>query len=151
MPLHSRPMLPTSSAAQTQKMRHLERARSLERLVEQYAEELDGLRDQTSHGRVIAAAVRQLEAEQQVFERILAHATEWLAELESRVDREARLTALLGAAAPEIRVLSSSEQRCLFEAVNVRVDIVNPDFRYREGTKCLTIQWHERMGNTSSS
>ncbi|WP_333492227.1 transposase [Streptomyces camelliae] len=26
------------------------------------------------------------------------------------------------------------------------MDLVDPEFRYREGTKCLTIRWHERTG-----
>ncbi|MGW0761596.1 recombinase family protein [Streptomyces sp. NPDC002814] len=146
MPLHTRPMLPKSSETQARMTQHRDRVRSLKRLVTQRTEELDGLRCQAQHGPVIAAAMRQLEAEQKVFERILVHAQDWLAELESRADRDARLTGVLGAATPDIRSLSPSEQRCLFEAVKVCVDIVDSEFRYREGTRCLTMLWHERTG-----
>lgn len=90
--------------------------------------------------------MRQLEAEKDVFERILAHARDWLAQLEDRDGRDARLTAALGVAAPDIRSLSSSEQRRLMESLKVRVDIAEPEFRYRKGTRCLTMQWHERTG-----
>ncbi|MGW2424185.1 recombinase family protein [Streptomyces sp. NPDC001709] len=146
MPVHRRPTLSTSSQAQTQLMRHLERVASLERIVAQCAEELGDLRYQAQHNRVIAVAMRQLEAEQRVFERILAHARDWLSELENLRDTDARRTAVLEAAAPDLRSLSPSEQRRLIELVGVRVDIVDPEFRYREGTKCLTIRWHERTG-----
>ncbi|MEV7981681.1 recombinase family protein [Streptomyces sp. NPDC086519] len=146
MPLHSRPILPASAQAHTQLIRHLERVTSLEWLVAQCAEELDELRCQAPHSRVIAAAMRQLEVEKDVFERILAHARDWLAELEDRDGRDARLTAALGVAAPDIRSLSSSEQRRLMESLKVRVDIADPEFRYRKGTRCLTMQWHERTG-----
>ncbi|TQK96167.1 putative transposase of IS4/5 family DUF4096 [Streptomyces puniciscabiei] len=127
-------------------MRHLERVASLERIVAQCAEELGDLRHQAQHNRVIVAAMRQLEAEQRVLERILAHARDWLSELENLRDGDARRRAVLEAAAPDIRSLSPSEQRRLIELVGVRVDIVDPEFRYREGRKCLTIQWHERTG-----
>ncbi|MEV6836215.1 recombinase family protein [Streptomyces sp. NPDC051133] len=145
MPVHRRPTL-SSSAAQTQLVRHLERVASLGRIVAQCAEELDHLRDQDRHDRVIAAAMRQLEAEQRVFERILAHARDWLSELENLCDRDARCTAVLGAAAPDIHSLLPAEQRRLIELAGVRVDIADPEFRYREGTKCLTVRWHERTG-----
>ncbi|MDX3246158.1 transposase [Streptomyces sp. ME18-1-4] len=52
----------------------------------------------------------------------------------------------LGAAAPDSQALPPSEQRRLIEQLKVRVDIKEREFRYREGTKCLTIQWHERNG-----
>ncbi|MGN5380368.1 transposase [Streptomyces lasalocidi] len=90
--------------------------------------------------------MRQLEAEQRVFDRILAHARDWLSELENLRDRDARRRAVLEGVAPDIRSLSPSEQRRLMELVGVRVDIADPEFRYREGTKCLTIRWHERTG-----
>lgn len=122
MPLHSRPIPPASSQVHTQLIRHLERVRTLERLA------------------------AQLEVEQEVFGRILAHARDWQAELEDRVDGEARLVAALGAAAPDIRSLSAFEQRGLLESLKVRVDIVDPEFRYREGTRRLAMQWHERTG-----
>ncbi|GGN11763.1 hypothetical protein GCM10011578_038270 [Streptomyces fuscichromogenes] len=142
MPRHSRPMPPASSQAQTQLIRHPVRVRSLELLIAQCAEEIDGSGRQEQHSRAIAAAMRQLEAEQEAFERILAHARDWLAELEDRVDWAARLTSVLGAAAPDIRSLSSSEQRGLLESLKVRVDIVDPDFRHREGRDLP-----ERFGN----
>lgn len=138
-------MLSASSESQTRLSLHAERVRSLEQLVAQCAEELDGLRCQ-AHSRVVAAALRQLEADKGALERVLAHARDWLAELEVRVRRDARLTAVLGSAVPDSEALLPSEQRCLIEQLKVRVDIVDADFRYREGTKCLTIQWHERTG-----
>lgn len=146
MPPHARPMLSASSESQTRLILHAERVRSLERLVAQCAEELDGLRCQAQHSRVVAAALRQLEADKGALERVLAHARDWLAELEARVRRDARLTAVLGSAVPDSEALLPSEQRCLIEQLKVRVDIVDAEFRYREGTKCLTIQWHERTG-----
>jgi hypothetical protein len=42
--------------------------------------------------------------------------------------------------------LLPSEQRSLIEQLQVRVDIVDAEFRYREGTKCSAAQWHERTG-----
>ncbi|MFF0084252.1 transposase [Streptomyces canus] len=90
--------------------------------------------------------LRTFVAVQGALERVLAHARDWLAELEARVRRDARLTAVLGAAVPDSQALLPSEQRCLIEQLKVRVDIVDAEFRYREGTKCLTIQWHERTG-----
>ncbi|MEV5957802.1 recombinase family protein [Streptomyces sp. NPDC051987] len=146
MPPHSRPMLSALSEPDTRLIRHLERVRSLERSVAQFTEELDGLRRQAPYSRVTVAAMRQLEVEQGVFERILVHARGWLAELEDRVDRAARLTSVLGAAAPEMRSLSVSERRGLMELLRGRVDIVDPEFRHREGARCLTIQWHESTG-----
>ncbi|NEB02921.1 recombinase family protein [Streptomyces sp. SID13726] len=146
MPPHNRPMLSVSSEAQTRLIQHAERLGSLKRLVAQCAEELDGFRRQDPHSRVVAAALRQLEADKRALERVLVHAQDWLAELEARVGRDARLTAVLGAAAPDSQVLPPSEQRRLIEQLNVRVDITDPEFRYREGTKCLTIQWHEHTG-----
>ncbi|MFL5993401.1 MAG: recombinase family protein [Streptomyces sp.] len=146
MPPHARPMLSASSESQTRLILHAERVRSLERLVAQCAEELDGLWCQAQHSRVVAAALRQLEADKGALERVLAHARDWLAELEVRVRRDARLTAVLGSAVPDSEALLPSEQRCLIEQLKVRVDIVDAGFRYREGTKCLTIQWHERTG-----
>ncbi|MFF4274662.1 recombinase family protein [Streptomyces sp. NPDC001536] len=146
LPRHTRPMLSTSSEVQTRLIRHLERVRSLERLVAQCAEELDGLRCQAPQSRVVTAAMRQLESEKEVFERILAHAQDWPTELERRAHKEARLVDVLGAAAPDIRALSSSDQRCLVEELKVRVRIVDSGFRYREGTKCSTTQWHEHTG-----
>ncbi|MEU5596011.1 transposase [Streptomyces sp. NPDC020298] len=68
----------------------------------------------------------------------------WLSELEGVGGTHARLTAVLGGAAPDLRGLSSSERRCLIESVRVRVDIVDPVFRQWEGKNCLTIHWHER-------
>jgi transposase len=79
-------------------------------------------------------------------ERVLAHARDWLAELEVRVLKDVRLTDVLGAAVPDSQALLPSEQRCLIEQLNVRVDIVDAEFRYREGTKCSAAQWHERTG-----
>ncbi|MEW2403842.1 recombinase family protein [Streptomyces sp. NPDC046862] len=146
IPPHSRPMLPSSPEGQTHLLRHLERVKSLERLAAQCAEELAALRCQAQPDRVTAAAMRQLETEQGVFNRVLAHARDWLSELENTGGRDARLTAVLGAPAPDIRALSVSELRGLIESIKVRVDIVDPAFRYREGTKCTTIQWHERTG-----
>ena len=144
--LPDRPMLPTPSETQTQLILHAERVRSLEELVAQCGVELDGLRRQAPHSRIIAAAMRQLEADKGTLERVLAHARDWLDELESRVSRDGRLAAVLGATAPDSRSLLPSEQRCLIESLDVRVDIADPEFRYREGTKCLTMQWHERTG-----
>ncbi|MFF7951667.1 recombinase family protein [Streptomyces griseorubiginosus] len=146
MPLLDRPILQVSSEAQTRLARHTERVRSLERLVAQCAEELDGLRNQAQHSRVVAAALRQLEADQAALERILSHARDWLEELDVRAGRDDRLSAVLGAAAPHSQDLSPSEQRHLIESLEVRVDIADREFRYREGTKCLTMQWHERTG-----
>ncbi|MEU0028190.1 recombinase family protein [Streptomyces sp. NPDC006335] len=144
MPPHIRPMLSVSSETQTRLMLHAERVRSLKRHVAQCAEELDGFRRQDQHSRVVAAALRQLEADKRALERVLAHAQEWLTELRDRVRRDGRLAAVLGAAAPDSQALLPSEQRRLIEQLKVRVDIADPAFRYREGTKCLTIQWHER-------
>ncbi|WP_078631966.1 recombinase family protein, partial [Streptomyces resistomycificus] len=146
MPPHARPMLPASSETQTRLILHAERMRSLKQLVAQCAEELDGLRCPAQRSRFVAAALRQLEADKGALERVLAHARDWLAELEARGRRDARLTGVLGAAVPDSQALLPSEQRCLIEHLNVRVDIADAEFRYREGTKCLTIQWHERTG-----
>ncbi|MGW7205160.1 recombinase family protein [Streptomyces sp. NPDC054837] len=146
MPRHTRPMSLTSSEARTQLIRHLERVRALNRLVAQCAEELDGLQGQKRQSRVVAAAMRQLESEKEIFERILAHARDWLTELEGRAHKEAGLVDVLGTAAPDVRALSHSDQRCLVEELRVRVRIVDSGFRYREGTKCLTTQWHEHTG-----
>ncbi|MEU9447027.1 recombinase family protein [Streptomyces sp. NPDC048304] len=137
MPVRSRPTLSTSSQAQTQLRRHRERVAFLERIVAQCAEELDDLRRREQHNRVIAAAMRQLQAEQRAFERILAHAQDWLSELEDLCDREARCTAVLEAAAPDIRSLSPSEQRRLIELMGVRVDIVDPHFPVPRGNEVL--------------
>lgn len=146
LPQSDRPKPPASDPAQAQLTRHRERVASLECLVAKCAEELDELRGQEVHSRVIAAAVRQLEAERRALERILAHAQGWLSELTASDDRHGRLTAVLKAAVPDIRSLSLSEQRCLIELVEARVEIADPGFRYREGTKCLTVRWHERTG-----
>ncbi|WP_158691068.1 recombinase family protein [Streptomyces sp. 351MFTsu5.1] len=146
MPLRDRPMLSASPEAQAGLIQHAERVRSLERLVAQCAEELGGLRCQAQHSRVVAAAVRQLAADQGALERILAHARDRLEELEARAGRDVRLSAVLGAAAPDSRDLSPSEQRHLIESLEVRVEIADREFRYREGKKCLTTQWHERTG-----
>ena len=146
LPLSVRPMPQASLEAEVRLARQLERVRALEGLLRQCTEELRGLRSPSQDSRVIAAAMRQLEGEQQVFERILAHARDWLAELRGRVNRDARLAALLRETAPDIRSLSSAERRCLIESLDVHVEIRDPDFRYREGTRCLTTQWHERTG-----
>lgn len=146
MPAHSRPTLSVSVETLTRLRLHAERVRSLKQLVAQCAEELDGLRCQAQHSRVIAAAMRQLEADKRALERVLAHAQDWLEELEIRVSRDVRLAAVLGAAAPDSQALLPSEQRYLIEVLEVRVDIADPAFRYREGTKCMTMQWHERSG-----
>ncbi|WP_159024973.1 recombinase family protein [Streptomyces sp. CB01373] len=148
IPPNSRPMMPLFSLAHTQLIQHLERVRSLERLAARCAEELDTLRVKTQQDRVIAAAMRQLESEQKAFDRILAYARDWLSELHNLSSKDARTTAVLEAAAPDIRSLSSSEQRRLFESVKVRVDIVDPTFRYREGTRCWTTRWHQRKGTS---
>ncbi|KUM82749.1 hypothetical protein AQI94_38960 [Streptomyces pseudovenezuelae] len=145
-PLRDRPMLPASPQAQRRLLLHAERVRSLKRLVAQCDGELDGLRRQARHSRVIAAAVRQLEADKGALERVLAHAQDWLEELETRVSRDDRVAAVVGAAAPDSQALLPSEQRCLLESLKVRVDIADPEFRYREGTKCMTMQWHEGSG-----
>ncbi|MFE3036680.1 recombinase family protein [Streptomyces canus] len=146
MPLRDRPMLSAPPEAQSRLTLHAERVRSLERLVAQCAEELDGLRCQAQHSSVVAAAVRQLETDQGALERVLAHARDWLEELAARAGRDVRLSAVLRAAAPDSQNLSPSEQRHLIESLEVRVEIADPEFRYREGTKCLTMQWHERTG-----
>ncbi|WP_342781919.1 recombinase family protein [Streptomyces griseorubiginosus] len=143
MPLPDRPMMPLSSEVQTRLNLHVERVRSLERLVAQGAEELDGLRRQTLPSSVVAAAVRQLRADQGALVRVLAHARDWLEELDAQAGRDGRLSAVLGATAPDSQDLSPSEQRHLIESLGVRVDIADREFRYREGTKCLTMQWHE--------
>ena len=104
------------------------------------------MEERLQHSRVIAAAMRQLEADKGALERVLAHARDWPDELEARVSRDGRLAAVLGATAPDSRSLLPSEQRCLIESLDLRVDIADPEFRYREGTKCLTMQWHERTG-----
>ncbi|MFG3020469.1 recombinase family protein [Streptomyces sp. NPDC048254] len=146
MPLRSRPTLPLSCEARARLIRHLDRVTSLERLVAECLEELGELRCQTQNNRVVAAAMRQLETEQRAFERILTHARDRLAELEELCAREARFSAALGAAAPDIRSLPSAELRRLIEVAGVEVDIVDAEFRYREGTKCLTVRWHESTG-----
>ncbi|MFC9283616.1 recombinase family protein [Streptomyces collinus] len=146
VPQSGRPMPPTSDPTRTQVIRHRERVASLECLVAKCAEELDELRGQEVHSRVIAAAIRQLETERRALERILAHAQGWLSELAASDDRNERLTAVLEAAAPDIRSLSLSEQRCVIELVEAHVEIADPDFRYREGTKCSTIRWHVHTG-----
>ncbi|QUC56978.1 recombinase family protein [Streptomyces sp. A2-16] len=148
MPPHARPMLPSASETQRRLDLHAERVRSLERLVAQCAEELEGLRCQAPNSRVVAAALRQLDADRRALERVLAHARDWLAELEARVLRDVRLTDVLGVAAPDSQALLPSEQRSLIEQLQVRVDIVDAEFRYREGTKCSAAQWHGRTGVT---
>ncbi|MGY5121612.1 recombinase family protein [Streptomyces sp. 900105755] len=146
IPAHRRPMMPSSSEASAQFIRHCERVRSLERLVAECAEELDALRRQARPTRAVAAALRQLETEHEAFDRILGHASDWLSELKGLSDGEVRLTAVLGSADPDLRSLSSSEQRSLIESIKVRVDIADSSFRYREGRKCSTALWHERTG-----
>jgi DNA invertase Pin-like site-specific DNA recombinase len=146
MPPHARPMLPAASETQRRLDLHAERVRFLERLAAQCAEELEGLRCQAQNSRVVAAALRQLDADQRALERVLAHARDWRAELEARVLRDVRLTDVLGAAAPDSQALLPSEQRSLIGQLQVRVDIVDAEFRYREGTKCSAAQWHERTG-----
>ncbi|MEU9169998.1 recombinase family protein [Streptomyces sp. NPDC048420] len=145
-PPRARPMLPVSFETQTRLILHAGRVRSLKGLVAQCAEELDALRCEAQQSRVVVAALRQIEADKGALERVLAHARDWLVELEARVRRDVRLTAVLGAGAPDIQALSPSEQRRLIEQLKVRVEITDPEFRYREGRKCLTVQWHERTG-----
>jgi transposase len=146
IPAHRRPMMPTSAEASAQFIRHRERVRSLERLGAECVEELDALRRQARPTRAVSAALRQLEMEHEAFDRILGHASDWLSELKGLSDGDARLTAALGSATPDLRSLSSSEQRCLIESIKVRVDIADSSFRYREGRKCSTALWHERTG-----
>ncbi|MGW7527383.1 transposase [Streptomyces sp. NPDC054783] len=64
-----------------------------------------------------------------VFERILAHARNWLSELENLCNADAWRTAVLEAAAPDIRSLSPSEQRRLIELVGVHVDLLRSRYR----------------------
>ncbi|MCX4457196.1 transposase [Streptomyces sp. NBC_01340] len=138
--------LPSSRDRSPMLIRHGERVTSLERLVAENQDELDELQCLSEQSRVIKAAVRQLESDLTVLRRILTHARHWLGELEHPSDPDARLRAALASATPDIRTLSPSEQRRAVELAEVRVEIVDPTFRYREGTKCLTIEWHQRTG-----
>ncbi|MDX3571050.1 recombinase family protein [Streptomyces sp. ID05-47C] len=145
-PSGRRPMLPTSDAASVRLIRHLERVRSLERLVAEYGGELDVLRSRAEGDRIVAAAVRQIESDLEVLRRVLVHAREWLDELKNVDGTAARRTAVLGPVAPDIRSLTQSEQRRVIELTGARVEIVDPTFRYREGRRCLTVEWHQRTG-----
>ncbi|MGY4979862.1 transposase [Streptomyces sp. 900105755] len=108
--------------------------------------ELAALQRRAHPPRAVAAAIRQLDMEHEAFKRILGHARDRLGELEGRSHEEARLTAVLGAAHPDIRSLSSSAQRRLTESIKMRVDIVDPAFRHREGRQCSTALWHLSSG-----
>ncbi|KUO15094.1 recombinase family protein [Streptomyces dysideae] len=146
IPSGRRPMLPISDDASVHLIRHIERVRSLERLVAEYGGELDVLRSRVEGDRIVAVAVRQIESDLEVLRRVLVHAREWLDELENVDGTAARRTAVLGSVAPDIRSLTQSEQRRMIELTGARVEIADPTFRYREGTRCLTVEWHQRTG-----
>ncbi|WP_461063102.1 recombinase family protein [Streptomyces pseudoechinosporeus] len=141
-----RPALPASSEASTMLIGHIERVRSLDRLMARCREDLEDLRNRATRDHVVAAAVRQRDSDLEAFGRIVAQARDWLHELEELENRDARLRAVLASATPDIRALSPREQRRMVELTDVRVEITDPAFRYREGTRCSTMQWHQRTG-----
>lgn len=141
-----RSALPSAGQASATLIRHLERVRSLDRLAARYRQELDALRSRGEQGLIAEAATRQLESDVEVVGRILAHARDWLRELENEGNRDNRLRTVLASPAPDIRTLSPSEKRRIIELVEVRVEMMDPAFRYREGTRCLTTEWHLRTG-----
>ncbi|MGI5458408.1 recombinase family protein [Streptomyces sp. CA-249302] len=143
-PAH-RPTPSFSRVTPTSPARHVERVEALERISRQYRDELDRLRTRVQVDLVVRAGARQLESDLNALDRILGHARDWLHELEQG-DRGAWLRTFLASSSPDIRTLLSCEQRRVAELVDVRVDIVDSRFRYREGTRCSTTLWHERTG-----
>ncbi|MFC9844509.1 transposase [Streptomyces sp. NPDC060223] len=90
--------------------------------------------------------MRQLESDMQVFGRILAHARDWLRELEDLGHKDSGLKAVFVSDTPDIRTLPPSDRRRVVEWSDVRVEIADPTFRSREGRECSTTEWHRRTG-----
>ncbi|MFJ5271957.1 recombinase family protein [Streptomyces sp. NPDC088358] len=146
MPAGSRPSVPTSAAAPLRLSGHTARVALLDQLAAERRQDLQEARGMTAPDHLVAAAVRQIESDLGALGRIAAHARDWLHELEASVLRDAPLRAVLASPTPDVLALPPREQRRLVELLDVRVEVADPTFRYREGTKCLTMQWHQRTG-----
>ncbi|MET7830637.1 recombinase family protein [Streptomyces sp. NPDC005386] len=145
MPTGSRPGAPASAAAMRLAGR-VARVALLDRLTAERRQDLQEARGTTAPVHLVAAAVRQIEADLGTLGRIAAHARNWLHELEAEILRDAPLLAVLASLTPDMLVLPPREQRRLVELLDVRVEVADPTFRYREGTTCLTTRWHQRTG-----
>lgn len=146
MPPGFRPVAPTSAAAPMRLTRQAARVALLDQLAVERRRDLQEARGMTAPEHLVAAAVRQIESDLGALGRIAAHARDWLHELEASILRDAPLRAVLSSPTPDVLTLPPREQRRLVELLDVRVEVADPTFRYREGTKCLTMQWHERTG-----
>lgn len=146
MPSGSRPgeLAPTDVAVRAS--RHAERVALLDQFATRRRQYLDEVRALAAPDHVVAAAAQQIESDLRVLGRIAAHARDWLREIEDLARRDGLLRAALAAPTPDILALPPREQRRMIELVDVRVEVADPAFRYREGTKCLTMRWHQRTG-----
>lgn len=144
MPPAARPGVSVSAADPMRLTRHAARVTLLDRLAAERRQDLREARRMTAPDHLVAAALRQIASDLDALGRIAAHARDWLHELEASILRDAPLDAVLASPTPDVLVLPPGEQRRLVELLDVRVEVADPTFRYREGTKCLTMRWHQR-------
>ncbi|MER7177562.1 transposase [Streptomyces mesophilus] len=126
-----------------------DRVKRLQLVVSQYERALDSLAalgPGDAAQLIVSTTSPRLEADVACLRDIETEASAWLAELEGVSPGMNPAGQPLSSDMLSLREMPPEQRRALVASANVCVRLVDPAFRYREGTRCRTMLWHLRTG-----